>query len=45
MNIKCPYCKSEKTEVVVIRFSNNQEQRVNLCKECKRVFRKEAKDE
>ena len=37
----CPFCKSEKTEAIVIRFSNQQEQRVMLCRECKRIFNKE----
>ena len=39
MKNKCPNCKSEKTEPIVIRFSNEQEQRVILCNECKRIFK------
>ena len=41
MNNQCPYCKSEKTEKIVIRFKNGQEQSVILCKDCKKIFRKE----
>lgn len=41
MKILCPNCKSEKTEPVVIRLSNEQEQKVMLCNECKKIFRKE----
>lgn len=43
MENKCPYCKSEKTEDIVIRFMNGQEQRVKLCKECKKIYRKGEK--
>lgn len=43
MEKKCPYCKSEKTQPVVIRFSSGQEQKVMLCNECKKIFRKEIK--
>jgi len=39
----CPYCKSKKIEPVVIRFSNEQEQRVMLCQDCKKIFRKKEK--
>jgi len=34
----CPYCKSENTQKVVIKFSNSQEQRVSLCMSCKKIF-------
>lgn len=42
-NKKCPYCKSEKVEDIVIRFSNHQEQRVMLCMKCKKIYKKEDK--
>lgn len=42
MNSKCPNCKSEKTEPVIIRLSNKQEQKVILCNVCKRIFRKKG---
>lgn len=45
MNTLCPYCKSEKIEPVVIRFMNGQEQKVGLCKDCKKIFKKEEKSE
>lgn len=41
-NKNCPYCQSEKTEQVIIRFANGQEQRVGLCLTCRKIFRKEA---
>lgn len=41
MKTKCPYCKSEKIEQVTIKFENNQEQSVRLCRDCKKIFRKE----
>lgn len=43
MEVKCPYCKSEKTEPIIIRLSNQQEQKVMLCNECKKIFKKEKK--
>lgn len=39
----CPYCKSERTEDIVIRFSNGQEQRVVLCRECKKISKGDKK--
>jgi len=38
MKRKCPYCKSEKIQPVVIRLSNNQEQKVMLCNKCHKIF-------
>jgi len=43
-NKNCPYCKSDKTEDIVIRFSNKQEQRVMLCRECKKIFRRDKNE-
>ena len=41
-NKQCPYCSSEKVEDVVIRFKGGMEQRVNLCQDCKKIFKKEG---
>ena len=40
MNTKCPNCKSEKIQPIVIKFSNEQEQKVMLCNECKKIFKR-----
>ena len=45
MNNQCPYCKSEKIEEVVIRFRYGQEQSVNLCQSCKKIFKKGIENE
>ena len=39
MKKKCPYCKSEKVDDVVIKLPTGQEQRVMLCSECKKIYR------
>jgi hypothetical protein len=36
---KCPDCNGERIEKVIIKFMNNQEQKVNLCRDCKKIFR------
>lgn len=41
----CPYCKSENVEDVILKFRGGQEQRVMFCKNCKKIYRKEVKDE
>jgi len=40
MSNKCPYCKSENTEQVTIKFGSETEQKVSLCRDCKKIFGK-----
>jgi len=37
MRENCPYCKSKNIQKVMIRFSDDQEQRVILCKDCHKI--------
>jgi len=37
MRNNCLYCKGKNIQKVVIRFSNDQEQRVILCKDCHKI--------
>jgi len=37
MRNNCPYCKGKSIQKVVIRFSDGQEQRVFLCKDCHKI--------
>jgi len=40
----CPYCESKRVEEIVIRFVNGNEQRVNFCLDCKKIFNTEGKN-
>ena len=44
MNTKCPYCKSENVEQVTIKFGSETEQKVSLCRDCKRISRNEKEN-
>lgn len=35
---KCPYCKSERVNDVIIKLPTGQEQKVILCEECHKIF-------
>ena len=41
MENMCPYCGCEKTDEVVIKLATQQEQKVRLCNQCKKIFKKE----